>query len=197
MTPPRKTPRRTKLERHREEVIGLIVLGYTDSQIARFYGTSRQGVGDFHARHEDAIAERNAAVDERTASLYITKKENRLRDAQLRRDLMLKVIEARGAGGSGIETGIVTRTYKWAPGQGLRKLPGAEGLESAEDLLAAISSEPYEEYRVDTALLAEWRANDEYVAEQQGEIPRGKGAGIDLSKNSGVVIVRGGPDLGV
>ena len=73
-----------------------------------------------------------------------------------------------------METGIVARQYKMV-GSG----------ENASLV---------EEYKVDTAFLAEWRANDRQVSEELDQLPRGTSINIDARTQ---ILIReyGGIDL--
>lgn len=117
---------------------------------------SFQAVCAFRNRHAAEIAPVVAEVERQIIDYGITHKVNRMADAQLRRDLMVQVQQARAQGNTGMETGIMTRTYKaLGSGESMQVVP---------------------EYRVDTAMLREWRENDDYVSEQLGQIePPAKG----------------------
>ena len=90
----------------------------------------------------------------------IAKVNHRLAGGALRRRLILDVIEARAQGNdSDLEkTGIVVKTFR--------------RLGSGKD------AEIVTEYKVDVALLAEWRKNDRHVAEQLHQL------GIDVDQGS-------------
>ena len=170
-------PRQTKhlLERRKAEVIGWLVEGKPVGEIAKLVSTKKQQVTSqavcaFRKRHLAEIAPVVAEIEKQITDYAIANVVNRVRDAQLRRDLLARVQELRAAGGDGMETGIVAKSYK------------------------SIGSGPFaqvvEEYRVDTAFLAEWRANEEHVASQLDQLPRGTKAGADTYNIGQAVLVR-------
>lgn len=174
MTTPRRTARRTKLEKRRQDVIALIVEGKGSREIARIIGCARDSVHSFQARHAEEIDALRRELEQRVEAYAITKQVNRIRDAQLRRDLLDQVRESRASGGTGMETGIVLRQYKT--------------LGSGE------FAETVEEYKVDTAFLAEWRANDKQVAEELGQIQQ-PAPNINIDNRTQILVREYGVDL--
>ena len=151
MTAPRLTKRRTVLERHRAEVIGL-TLDHTDSQVARFYQVSREAVGAFRQRHADEIAEARALVDAAVLGRTIAEKAARIEAKDQRWHLLEDVRQARAAGGTGMETGLVVRQYK-ALGSGK-------------------SMQVVEEYAIDTGMLAALDRLEHSAAEELAQLPK-------------------------
>ena len=158
----------------RKKVEAWILEGLKDSEIARRVGVHRSAIFRFRRRNAAEIAPAVAKVEQETIDFAIANKVNRIRDAQLRRDLLDGVRQARAHGGTGMETGIVARQYKMV-GSG----------ENASLV---------EEYKVDTAFLAEWRANDRQVSEELDQLPRGTSINIDARTQ---ILIReyGGIDL--
>ena len=126
-------------------------------------------------RHKDELDRLKGEVRRRVEEYAISDRVNRIRDAQLRRDLLVAVQEARARGETGENTGIVVKTYR--------------NLGSGEN------SYVVEEYKVDVAFLAEWRANERYVSEELGQLSKGED-GLSIS-GSQVVIVRDVPEMGL
>lgn len=175
-------PRQTKhlLERKRAEVIGWLVEGKPVGEIAKLVSTKKQQVTSqavcaFRKRHIAEITPIVAEIEKQITDYSIANVVNRIRDAQLRRDLLARVQELRAFGETGMETGIVAKSYR------------------------SIGSGPFaqvvEEFKVDTAFLAEWRANEEHVAAQLGQLNK------DGEKATAVAtvvnIIRNAPSLGV
>ena len=138
----------------RAQVLDWLINGKGPKEIAELVSTparpvTQQAVCAFRKRHQAEIAPIVAEVERQIEDYAIARKVNRIADAQLRRDLLDQVRSARASGGTGMETGIVARQYK-SIGEG--------GV--------------VEEYKVDTAMLAEWRANDKQVAEELAQLPR-------------------------
>jgi hypothetical protein len=162
----------------RARVIALVLEGKSDAQVAAAISTpkcsvSRQAITKFRARHADELQPAIAEIEKQITDYAIAKQVNRIADAQLRRDLLYQVREIRSNGGEGMETGIVVRTYK--------------------QIGAGEDAKLVEEYRVDTAMLAEWRANDRYVAEVLDQLPRANMT-VDLSDHRSYTLVVQKPD---
>lgn len=156
MTQKRATKRRSKLQKNIPEVAALLASGSTNTEVAEMFGVASSSVTRFAQRFADEIEEIGKQLREETVDLAIANVRNRIEDAQLRRNLMRAVQEARARGESGVETGIVATTYKQR---------GVVQMEDGEESL------PYyvPEYKVDTAFLKEWRENEDHVAKQLGQ----------------------------
>ena len=166
------TPKRRRyapLEKAAAEICALVLEGSPDTQIAEWFGVDRASIGRFKAKHRADLEAMRAEVARLVTDYAIAHQVNRVADAQLRRDLLDAVRQARASGGTGMETGIVARQYK--------SLGGGE------------FAEVVEEYRVDTAFLAEWRANDKQVAEELDQLPRGKDPSLTVNVDNRRVVV--------
>lgn len=140
------------LEAKSAEVLALLIEGRTQAYVARTFGVSREAIRKFVNRHLAELSTSRQRVAAAVIEHAITEKVNRIADAQWRRDLLVAVREARAKGDTGMDTGIVARQYKM--------------IGSGKNV------EMVEEYKVDTAFLAEWRANDLHVSEELGQRPR-------------------------
>jgi hypothetical protein len=173
VTEARLTKRRNVLERNYDKVIALVLEGASDHEIARQVKCAPRSVGAFKTRHKAELTRLSDELNDKVANYTISNIVNRIADAQLRRDLLVAVAEARAKGLTGEETGIVMveeRVYGSGPG-----------------------STTVKAYRVDTAFLAEWRQNDKHVAEQLGQLPKPE-MNFDLRKQT-VNIYRDVPSL--
>ena len=141
----------------RAEVIGLIASGFSTIQIAQQLNCTPPAISQFRKRHRDEINALIARIEAEVEDYAISRTANRIADAQMRRDLLEQVRQARAAGGTGIETGIVVRQYR------------------------AVGDAMVEEYKVDTATLAEWRANEKHVAEQLHQLDEKSGLGVQVN----------------
>ena len=143
----------------------MMVDGASDLEVSRVLHVSKQAITEWRHRH---TAEIQPAVEEAARLVIdyaIAHKVNRIAEADQRRQLIHQVREARAKGGSGMETGIVARTYK--------------------ALGAGENQQVVEEYRVDTAFLAEWRANERQVAEELDQLPR---ANVNIDNRTQILI---------
>lgn len=139
------------------KAIALVIDGLSDSEVAAALSdkrmtVTRQAITKFRHRHQDEIGQQVKAVEKQITDFVIAEKVNRIAEADLRRRLLHLVREARARGETGIETGIVARTLK-VIGSGKNQ-------------------EVVEEFKVDTAFMAEWRANERQVAEELAQLPR-------------------------
>ena len=164
------------LEAQASEIIAYLVSGKTQAATAREFGASREAIRKFVNRHLEELSTNRQRVADAVIEHAITEKVNRIADAQWRRDLLVAVREARAKGETGMATGIVARQYKM--------------------LGSGKSAAVVEEYKVDTAFLAEWRANDHQVAEELGQIASGSGGNTYIDKAI-IHVSRGSPEIGV
>ena len=163
MTTPRLTARRTVLERHRAEVISL-VMDYTDAQVARFYQVSREAVGKFRERHADEIAQERARLDAAVLDQTIAEKAARIAAKNQRWHLLEQVREARANGGTGMETGLVVKQYK-AVGVG-------------KDMRLV------EEYKVDDGLLGALHQLEDGAAREMGHYPKSGDVNVQINNTT-------------
>ncbi len=156
MTIPRLTSRRTKLERKRGDVIGLIIKGETDAQIARIIGCARPSVKGFKVRHAEEIAAGRAKLQRELTDYAIAHKVNRMAGYDRDYQLLGEVIEARANDKRydepGYSTGLMAHSLK--------------SVGSGEN------SQVVDEYKVDVAVIAERRALAHAAAEETGQLPR-------------------------
>jgi len=85
---------RAPLEKHAAEVLALVLEGESDSQIAEWFGTSREAVGQFKDRHRNDIAAIRSEVARQVSDFAIASKVARLADYDLMRTKLLARIEA-------------------------------------------------------------------------------------------------------
>lgn len=162
------------------KVIAWMLGGKSDTEIATLVSTpkrsiTRQAVFWFRRRHADELNTQIEAVEQAITDYAIANKVNRIAAADFRRSLLEDVQAARAKGKTGVETGIVAKTYRMV-GNG-------------ENAMLV------EEYKVDTAFLAEWRANERQVAEELDQLPKGKGD-INIDNRTQVLVRQyGGFDL--
>lgn len=150
------------IEKHAPAVImALGVQGKSPAEVARQFGVTIQTVYAFRARHEAEIDIQSARLVAQIQDLAIAHQANRIADAQRRRDLLVAVRDSRAAGGTGIETGIVVKTFKM--------------IGSGED------ARLIEEYKLDSSLLTEWRLNDYQVAQELGQLVERRAAAGDTN----------------
>lgn len=156
MTTPRRTKRRAVLERNRDKIIPMVVDGAKDADIARQFKAAKSSVHDFMRRHADEIEALRAELRRRVDDVLLRDKERRIREADgdyWRTDV---VVQARAADTRYNEPGYASGTMVHS----LKQLGGGENATIVD------------EYKVDTALLAERRALRREVAEQLGELPK-------------------------
>ena len=154
----------------------MLASGKRQVDVANQYSVSREAVSQFVKRHAEAVSTARQRVADAVIDHAISDKVHRIADAQWRRDLLVAVREARAKGGTGMDTGIVARQYKMIGG--------------------GDNAQVVEEYKVDTAFLAEWRANDHQVAEELAQLPRPDSGGLNIEKAI-IYVSRGTPEIGV
>ncbi len=165
----RCTKRRFTLEARRGELIAWAgTEGATAAALAAHASCPRSTASAFLVRHRDEIETVRRVAAAGAVDHAIAKLEYRIVDAERRRRLMLDVIAARArAGETELEkTGIVVKTLK--------------RLGFGKDAVIV------KEYKVDVALLTEWRENDRHVAEQMHQLGKDADAGTD----PGEVLIR-------
>ena len=172
--------RRVVLERpkQRAKALALIVEGKKDSEIAALMKVSRQAVTKFRARHQDEIAPAVEEVERQIIDYAIAHKVNRIADADADYGRTTALLEARANDKRydepGYSTGLMVHQLK-VIGTGRNQ-------------------QVIDEYKPDTALLAERRALRRSVAEELNDLPRGD---VNITNNQSLVLVRqyGGFDL--
>ncbi len=152
MTVARSTLRRTSLEKHKGEVIALLLTGMKPGEIATKYKVHPSALTKFMRRHEDRLVTLRDKVTAQVEDYAIAAKVNRVATNDLLKNLLDQVREARQNGGTGIETGLVVRTYK--------------ALGSGDNMQIV------EEYSIDPALLAAVDRLHRSTAEELGQLPR-------------------------
>ncbi len=145
------------LERQKDKVIELILLGEPGREIARRFKVTENGVRSFKRRHADEIAPRVEEAVRTAADFAIANKVQRIAALNNRWTLAHQVILDRAA----------DKTFAWAPGYTTGLL--------VRDVKAVGSGEGadlVDVFKVDTALLAELRAMERAAAEEMGQLPR-------------------------
>ena len=116
--------KRTKLEKHRAQVLGLLIEGKTHAHIARIFEVSREAVGKFSDRHRDTIAAGLAELAERTRSLALATREQRIHERvwwydQIKQEaqdhgvvVVERTTETDGVGETASVTVIETRDFR-------------------------------------------------------------------------------------
>ena len=165
MTAARLTKRRTVLERHRAEVISLVMEGRTDAQVARFYQVSREAVSRFRERHADELTAIQLKVDQQIEDYAIAQKVNRIAAKDFRWRLLEEVRRQRSQDGTGIDTGLVVRQYK--------------ALGSGKNMQIV------EEFKVDDGLLAALERAEHGAAEELAQLPR-----PDVNVQNNIILIR-------
>ena len=181
MTTPRLTKRRTSLEKHKDEVIALLLTGYKPVQITEKYQVSKNALMKFQQRHADRLAALHAEVERQTTDYAIALKVNRIAALDDRWQRMRHLIEARAtdtrySDEPGYETGLMVHQLK-AVGRG-------------DDFQLV------DLYVTDNGLLAEMRATERAAAEELAQIQGLPKDGINIEKAI-INIHRGVPELGV
>lgn len=156
MTTRRLTKRRAVLERHKSEVLALVVEGRGDPEIAAKYGCRRESVYLFRERYKDLLLGMRGEVERQVEAAAIAHVVNRVFDADADYNRLGEVIDARAGDPRytepGYRSGLMVHEVK-AIGAG--------------ENFAVV-----DQYKVDTALIAERRALRRAVAEELGQLPR-------------------------
>ena len=159
MTQPRATKRRTSLEKHQDEVIAFLLIGWTLEQIATKYSVHRSSVLRFQERHADRLTALQEVATKQTENFAIAHVVNRVATNDMLKNLLLDVREARSRGEMGMETGLVVRREK--------------ALGSGDNMTIV------EEYEIDPAIVTLIDRLHNSTADELGQKPRG--ATLDLS----------------
>jgi hypothetical protein len=153
----RKSTKPLERPKTRKQVEGWIVEGITDAEIARRVGVHRSAVGFFRRRHAASIAPAIAEIERRIEDAAIADKVRRILDADADYQKLGQVIEARASDTRydepGYQTGVMVHTLK--------------------QIGTGKNAELVDEYKVDTAVIAERRALRREVAEALDALPRG------------------------
>ena len=147
----------------RAEVIAWMIEGVRDAEIARRVGMTREAIYRFRQRHEAEIAPVVAEIERQITDAAIADKVNRILDADRDYRRLGEVIEARAADARydepGYRSGVMVHQLK--------------------QIGSGRNAETVDEYKVDTALIAERRALRREVAEELDQLPRGNNINID------------------
>lgn len=152
MTTKRVTQRRTKLEKHFSEVFTDCMAGMNLPEIAAKYGVDPSAVTRFKQRNAEALDQAMREVIDYSRQTAIADKQYRLMVKDRLETLLEKVRQDRANGGTGLETGLVAKTYRMI-GSGL-------------------NAQIVEEYKVDTGLVAAIDSLHKSAAEELGQLPR-------------------------
>lgn len=153
MTVARITKRRTRLEKIAQEVIDdLVTGGLTQAEVAVKRKVSPNAVSEFVRRHSVEIVAQTRAIEEAATVYRIGVKEMRIADKNTLAQLLETVRQERAEGRTGLETGLVAKTYKMV-GNGR-------------------NAQIVEEYKIDTALVSAIDQLHHSAAEELGQLPR-------------------------
>ncbi len=177
MTTPRATKRRTSLEKHQDEVIALLVTGYTIAQIMTKYSVAKSSVMKFQQRHRDRLHALYAEVERRTEDYTIAHIVDVIAGMDADWQKLGQVQEQRAADQTfahvpGYSTGLMAHTYK------------AVGSGENQQLV--------DEFKVDTAVIAERRALAMAAMTLMGKMPK---AGVGDARDGNVFIFQISPPL--
>lgn len=124
MTQARATKRRTSLEKHKDEVVALLLTGWTQEQVATKYKVNPSSVHRFIDRHADRLEDLRAEVAKQTTDYAIADKVNRIAELQHWYDLtrqeadefgitvVERVFTMEGKGDDAKEVVTETRDYR-------------------------------------------------------------------------------------
>ena len=167
-----RTKSKKPLERPqtRKKVEAWIVEGLTNSEIARRVGVHHSAVAKFRHRHAASITPVIAEIERQITDAAIADKVRRILDADADYQKLGQVIEARATDTRydepGYKTGVMVHTLK--------------------QIGTGKNAELVDEYKVDTAVIAERRALRREVAEALDALPRGS----DHSTSETFVLIR-------
>ena len=172
MTARRLTKRRAVLERHKDEVIALVLDGKSDPEIAAKYSCRRESVYLFRERHKAELSALMLQVGDMLIGVALANKQQRVVDADTDYQRLGQVIEARAADTRydepGYSSGLMVHEVK--------ALGGGENVTFVD------------QYKVDTAVIAERRALRRAVAEEMDQLPKGNGDTINDNRTQ--ILVR-------
>jgi hypothetical protein len=162
MTTARLTKRRTSLEKHKDEVIALLLTGSTPAQIAEKYHVSKAALTKFQQRHCDRLAALHAEVERQVSDYAIAEVVNVIAGmdedwrglGQVQRD---RAADKTYADVPGYSTGLMAHTYK------------SVGSGDNQQLV--------DEFKVDTAVIAERRNLAMAAMQLLGKMPKAGGEG--------------------
>jgi hypothetical protein len=157
MTQARATKRRTSLEKHKDEVIALLLTGWKQADIAVKYKVDDSSVTRFVHRHVDLLDALHAEVERQTTDYAIASVVNVIAGMDADWQGLGKVQQDRAADQTyahvpGYSTGLMAHTFK-SVGSG----------ENAQLV---------DEFKVDTAVIAERRALAMAAMQLLGKMPR-------------------------
>ena len=176
---PRATKRRTVLERNRAEVAAILATGEPHAEVARIFGVERSSVLRFQERHIEAIQLMAAELERQVTDALLAHKVNRIWDAQADYDRLGDIIDARSKDTRydepGYATGLMAHT--------LRQIGTGK------------TAEIVDEFKVDTALVAERRTLRRAVAEELDHLPRGANVSVNVQQNFVRYIIGADPEI--
>jgi transposase len=120
MTPARATARRTSLEKHQDEVVALLLTGWTQEQVATKYKVNASSVHKFIGRHSARLTALKTEITRQTDQYAIAHQVGRVAELQHLYDLTraevdeygIIIVETRTEKNGNTETVIVTRDYR-------------------------------------------------------------------------------------
>jgi hypothetical protein len=149
---PKNTARKHVLEANKATVMAMIIEGAGTMMIARRFGVSDISVQLFKRRYAMEISQALFALETRIQDLAIADKAKRIAAKDQRWQLLEYVRKEKAAGRSGLDSGLVNKTYRI--------------IGSGED------AQMVEEYRIDDALLRGMEAAEHSAAEELGHLPK-------------------------
>lgn len=164
MTTARLTKRRTSLEKHQDEVIAFLLNGWMPVRIAEHFKVSKEAVRKFQQRHVDKLAALEAIVAKEVTDYAIAAKVNRVATADMLKNLLLEVRDARSKGKMGMETGLIVRREK--------------ALGSGDNMVIV------EEYEIDPSLVMLIDKLHNSVATELGQLPK-----ANVNINTGIQVI--------
>ena len=147
----------------RAQVDAWLLEGVPNTEIARRVGVHHSAVWRYAKKHEDRLAPVVAEIERQITDAAIASKVNRILDADRDYRRLGEVIEARATDARydepGYRSGVMVHQLK--------------------QIGSGRNTQTVDEYKVDTALVAERRALRREVAEELDQLPRGNNINID------------------
>ena len=159
-----KTPKRLNQPEVRAKVRALVLEGLTDRAIAKRVGVDHSNVTRWRARHAAELHSLTAKIERKIEGAAISKVVSRVWDAQGDYDRLGGVIDARSKDDRYDEPGYATGVM----------------VHQVKSVAAGDNAQLVDEYKVDTALVAERRMLRRAVAEELDQLPR---AGVVINDN--------------
>ena len=172
MTTPRLTKRRTSLEKHKDEVIALLLTGYRPTQIIEKYQVSKNALMKFQNRHADRLQALYAQVERQTSDYAIAD--------------VVRVIAGMDADWQGLGQVQIQRaadkTYADVPGYSTGLM-----VHTYKSVGSGDNQQLVDEFKVDTAPIAERRNLAMAAMQLLGKMPKTGGDIFNIDK---AVLVR-------